>query len=157
MHKTKIDLSEGIRAKSVALLQARLADAIDLARQAKQAHWNVRGPQFFALHPLFDKVYDEAVVHADAIAERLVALGGTADGTVQNVAKSTTLQAYPLGLHTGADHVEGLSSALAAFGKVARAAVDTAAAFPDADTADLFTGVSRGTDQLLWMVEIHAA
>lgn len=157
MRKTKNDLSEAVRTQSVGLLQARLADAIDLARQAKQAHWNVRGPQFFSLHPLFDKVYEEVTDHADTLAERLVALGGVADGTVQTVSRSSTLQPYLLGLHSGPEHVEALSGALSAFGKASRAAIDQAAEFKDADTADLFTGISRGIDQLLWMVEIHAA
>src|SRR2546428_6186199 len=144
MFKTKNDLSETIRGKVIELLNARLADAIDLQTQAKQAHWNVKGPNFIALHELFDKVADEVEEFTDEIAERAVQLGGVALGTVQAVAKKSRLSAYPLELASGKEHVAALSNALAKFGASARAAIDTAAKDGDMDTADLFTEGSRG-------------
>lgn len=140
----------------VDLLNQRLADALDLGLQAKQAHWNVKGPNFIALHELFDKVADELEGFSDEIAERAVALGGVALGTVQIIAARTTLAPYPLDIVSGRDHVTTLAVALAKFGKSARTAIDVATKTGDADTADLFTGVSREVDKLLWMVEAHA-
>ena len=81
MFKTKNDLSETIRGKAIELLNARLADAIDLQTQTKQAHWNVKGPHFIALHELFDKINEEVEDYVDDIAERAVQLGGVAEGT----------------------------------------------------------------------------
>jgi starvation-inducible DNA-binding protein len=155
MWQTLNDLPERVRAEAIALLNQQLADALDLHLQAKQAHWNVKGPNFIALHELFDEVEEELEEHADDIAERAVALGGTAYGTARTAAKRSRLDEYPLEIFAGKDHVAALSAALAAFGKSTRAAIDAAAALGDADTADLVTGVSRGVDKLLWKVEAH--
>ena len=153
MYNTKNDLPANIRTKVIDLLAARLADAIDLSLQAKQAHWNVRGPHFFSLHELFDKVADETREHADTIAERIAQLGGIAEGTIRAAAKRSALPEYPLSIQDGREHVEALTSALAAFGKSVRAAIDSSDELRDRDTADLFTEVSREIDKLLWMVE----
>src|SRR5262244_4670899 len=143
MFKTKNDLNEAIRAKVIEILNARLADCIDLQTQCKQAHWNVKGPNFIALHELFDKVNEEVEDYVDDIAERAVQLGGVAEGTARMVAKRSSLAEYPATAVDGRSHVEALSSALAAFGKAARQAIDQADDLGDLDTADLFTEVSR--------------
>jgi starvation-inducible DNA-binding protein len=155
MFKTKNDLSETIRGKAIELLNARLADAIDLQTQTKQAHWNVKGPNFIALHELFDKVNEDVEDYVDDIAERAVQLGGVAEGTARMAAKRSSLSEYPASTVDGRSHVEALSSALAAFGKSARKGIDQANEFNDQDTADLFTEISRGIDKWLWFVEAH--
>ena len=155
MFKTKNDLSEGIRVQAVELLNARLADCIDLQTQTKQAHWNVKGPSFIALHELFDKVNEAVEDYVDDIAERAVQLGGVAEGTARMVAKRSALAEYPAKTADGRSHVEALSSALAAFGKAARQAIEQANDLGDLDTADLFTEVSRGIDKWLWFIEAH--
>jgi starvation-inducible DNA-binding protein len=152
---TRITLPENTRVHSVVLLQKGLVHALDLERQTKQAHWNVRGSNFSALHALFDQVAEEAVAHADLCAERLVALGGTADGRVQILAVSTTLTPYPATAHQGTDHLNAMAEALARCGSLMRQAIDKAAQHGDADTSDLFTKISRAPDQRLWMVEAH--
>jgi starvation-inducible DNA-binding protein len=155
MYKTKNDLSEGTRVKAVELLNARLADCKDLQTQVKQAHWNVKGPNFIALHELFDKINDDVEEYVDEIAERAVQLGGVAEGTARMVAKRSSLAEYPTSAVDGRSHAEALSSALAAFGKAARKAIGEADDLGDLDTADLFTEVSRGIDKWLWFVEAH--
>ena len=155
MFKTKNDIPEAARVKVVELLNARLADCIDLQTQTKQAHWNVKGPNFIALHELFDKVNEEVEDYVDDIAERAVQLGGVAEGTARMVAKRSSLPEYPANTVDGRSHVEALSSALAAFGKAGRQAIEQANELGDLDTADLFTGVSRGMDKWLWFVEAH--
>ncbi len=152
---TQNDLPKRARLEAVGLLNQHLADAIDLAYQAKQAHWNVKGPSFIALHELFDKVVGEIEEYVDEIAERAVVLGGTAYGTVRVAAGKSRLPEYPLEISSSSEHVKALSAALAKFGKTSRAAIDAATALGDADTADLLTGVSRGVDKLLWKVEAH--
>ncbi len=155
MFKTKNDLPEAVRAKVVDLLNARLADCIDLQTQTKQAHWNVKGPHFIALHELFDKVYAAVGEYVDEIAERTVQLGGVAHGTARTVAKVSTLAEYPSTAIDGRSHVDALSTALASFGKTARKAIDETNELGDLDTADVFTEVSRGIDKWLWFVEAH--
>ena len=155
-HRTRIDLPDNVRGAMVDLLNARLADAVDLASQMKQAHWNVKGPAFIALHELFDTIHGAVQVHVDDMAERITALGGTARGTTAVAASASTLPEYPLGIHAGRDHVEAASVALAAFGKEVRAAIAEAGEAGDADTEDLFVGVSRDSDKNLWLVEAHA-
>src|ERR1700761_8923131 len=156
MFNTKNDLSEGTRARAVELLNARLADCIDLQTQTKQAHWNVKGPSFIALHELFDKVNEAVEDYVDDIAERVVQLGGVAAGTARTAARRSSLAEYPASAVDGRSHVEALSAALAAFGKAARKGIEQANDLGDLDTADLFTGVSRGIDKWLWFVEAHA-
>jgi len=90
-HDTSNDLPEHVRGQVVDLLNQRLADAIDLAAQAKQAHWNVKGPQFIALHKLFDEIHDAVDEYVDLLAERVVQLGGIAEGTLQTVADRSEL------------------------------------------------------------------
>ena len=124
MFKTKNDLPEATRIKAIELLNARLADCKDLQTQTKQAHWNVKGPNFIGLHELFDKINEEVDEYVDEIAERAVQLGGVAEGTARVVAKRTSLPEYPLNIADGRSHVDALSSALAAFGKAARKAID---------------------------------
>jgi len=155
MYRTKNDLPESARTKLVAILNARLADAIDLQTQCKQAHWNVKGPNFIALHKLFDEVNDAVEEYVDLIAERAVQLGGVADGTARGVAKRSSLPEYPVDDGDGRAHVEALAAILSAFGKVVRAEIDRSNELADADTADLFTEVSRGIDKWLWFVEAH--
>lgn len=155
LHNTKIDIAKGKREKLIAILNQRLADAGDLKSQAKQAHWNVKGMNFIALHELFDQVSTELDTHVDDIAERITTLGGIAMGTVRLAAEKSSLTEYPHEISDGADHVDALSSALADFGKKVRADIDTTDALDDKDTADLFTGISRSVDKLLWFVEAH--
>lgn len=155
MNPTKNDLPAKKRTAICQLLNERLADLIDLQLQTKQAHWNVKGPQFIALHELFDDIAGEIPEFVDTVAERAVALGGTAEGTLAPVSSRTTLSAYPLKITSGRDHVEALSTAIATVGKAMRAAIDKADELGDADTADLFTGISRDLDKKLWFVEAH--
>jgi starvation-inducible DNA-binding protein len=155
VHPTRNDLPVSTRTKVCELLNARLADSIDLALQAKQAHWNVKGPNFIALHELFDKVRTAADGAVDSIAERIAQLGATAEGTTQAVAKRSTLAPYPLEISSGRDHVAALAGALAAAAKANRAAIDTAAELRDVATSDLFTEVTRELDLQLWFVEAH--
>ena len=155
MYKTKIDLSEKIRRNVVVILNDRLAEAIDLQSQVKQAHWNVKGPHFIALHELFDKISDVVLDQIDEIAERITSLGGTAQGTVAVAAKRSKLKNYPLSITSGKDHLFYLSTQLAAFGRSVRASIDDTDELGDKDTADLFTGVSRELDKYLWFLEAH--
>jgi starvation-inducible DNA-binding protein len=155
LFKTKNDLPEAARVKAIELLNARLADCKDLQTQVKQAHWNVKGPNFISLHLLFDQINDDVEKYVDEIAERAVQLGGVAEGTARMVAQRSSLTEYPARAVDGRSHVEALSSALAAFGKSARKAISEANDLGDLDTADLFTEVSRGIDKWLWFVEAH--
>jgi len=157
MYDTRNDLSADIRSRVVELLDSRLADAIDLGTQAKHAHWNVKGSNFIALHELFDKVAESTEDHIDTLAERITALGGTAHGTIAAVAKATSLKPYPSGIAEGLQHVDALSAALADFGAKVRAGIDQSTRLGDADTADVFTEISRDADKGLWFLEAHLA
>lgn len=155
MYTTKNSFPEKSRVQVVSLLQQQLADAIDLMLQAKQAHWNVKGPSFIALHELFDKISEETEEYVDLIAERIVQYGGMAEGTVRVSAKRSRLPEYPLNIAQGREHVQALSQALANFGESVRNAIDQADELGDKDTADIFTEISRGVDKYLWFVEAH--
>jgi starvation-inducible DNA-binding protein len=155
MHRTKNDLPEELRAQLIEILNARLADSIDLEYQAKQGHWNVKGDQFRALHELFDEVATAASEYTDLIAERVTQLGGTALGTVRVAAQNSSLSEYPHDIFDGDSHVEAMSNALSTFAANVRRDIDRTTELQDAGTADLLTEISRGVDKHLWFVEAH--
>jgi starvation-inducible DNA-binding protein len=137
------------------LLNARLADGIDLALLTKQAHWNIKGPQFIALHEMIDGFRTEIDGHVDTMAERVVQLGGTALGTTQAVAGASTLSAYPTDIHKQEDHLHALIERYTKTANLARTAIDESDDAGDADTADIFTAYSRALDKALWFLEAH--
>lgn len=155
MHSTRNDLPAATREKTVKLLNARLADALDLYHQSKQAHWNVKGPAFQALHAFFDVLSAHALAHADELAERAVALGGVAEGRMPQVAKASTIPGYPASAVAGPDHVKAVVAGLATFAAACREAIDLTTKWGDAVTADLFTGMGGAVDKDLWMAEAN--
>ena len=152
---TRIDLVAGAREKVIALLNQQLADTFDLYSQTKQAHWNVKGPQFFQLHELFDKLAHELEEYIDLIAERATALGGLALGTVRMSAAASRLPEASLDVVESISSVEALAARYASLAATTRTAIDAATEQGDMDTADLFTQVSRGLDKALWFLEAH--
>jgi starvation-inducible DNA-binding protein len=155
LFSTRNDLPVDIREKVITLLNQHLADSIDLYSQTKQAHWNVKSPQFFQLHELFDKLAEEVEDQVDTLAERATSLGGIAGGTARMAAATSRLAEYPADATTGRQHVEALAARYAALGATSRAAIDASNKLGDADTADLFTEVSRALDKALWFLESH--
>src|SRR5256886_2099645 len=155
LYATKNDLPEKARVEVIGLLNQRLAEAIDLQTQCKQAHWNVKGPTFIALHKLFDDINEDVEEYVDLIAERVVQLGGIAEGTASIVVDRSTLLDYPVGISSGAEHVAALSDALSQFGRTARIGIEEMNELEDAGSADLLTDISRGIDKWLWFVEAH--
>ena len=155
LYETKNPLPAQTRADAVKLLNNRLADCIDLQSQCKQAHWNVKGPMFIGLHKLFDEIYEATGEYIDLIAERVVQLGGIAEGPTRVAAQRSSLSEYPLVISSGEEHVAALSDVLAQFSGKARAAIDELEELGDPDSMDILTEVSRGVDQWLWFVEAH--
>jgi starvation-inducible DNA-binding protein len=155
MAPSKIDLEKSVRDKSISILNPALAGATELMLSTKEAHWNVKGPNFIALHELFDKFNGEVSVYVDDLAERIVQLGGHAPGTVQEVAAAKALPPYPKGKTKEREHLAALISQTAALGSIVRKGIDHSADAGDADTADLLTGISRGLDKQLWFLEAH--
>ena len=152
---TSIDIPEKQRAALIALLNARLADTIDLKTQTKYAHWNVKGLQFQQLHELFDAIAGRLEVHSDLIAERVTALGGVANGTARQAASTSSLAEYELEAIAGTDHVRALVARLAKLAAAVRTAIEESDTLGDKSTADLFTEISRGADKDLWFLEAH--
>ncbi len=151
------NLDDGARNKSIELLTATLADALDLQLAVKQAHWTIKGSSFIGLHELLDDVADRSREHSDLIAERCVILGGHPKGTTQEIAKDTRLSPYPADITRQEDHVKAITDRLMAFGKNLRNAIEAAEEGGDSDTADLFTEVSREVDKDAWFVGAHNA
>lgn len=152
---TRIDIPSEKRGILIHLLNQQLADTFDLQSQVKQAHWNVKGPAFIALHELFDKFAEELSGYVDDLAERVTALGGVPAGTARRAAAHSRLAEYPLDVSAGPEHVAALADRFAALGVTTRAAIDAATHLGDAATADLFTEIVRGLDKALWFLEAH--
>lgn len=154
-YPTRIDMPINLRAQVVAILNQTLATILDLKTQAKQAHWNVKGMDFLQLHELFDEIAGELEGYVDMVAERVTALGGTALGTARIAAAESMLPEYPFEAVDGPEHVAALAERFALCGKHVREAIHTTDSLGDADTADLYTEISRTLDMRLWFLEAH--
>jgi starvation-inducible DNA-binding protein len=152
---TRIDIPPDTRSQLVSLLNQQLADTFDLMSQTKFAHWNVKGPNFIALHKLFDELAEKVEDFVDEIAERITALGGVALGTARQAAATSHTPEFPANTHKGVDVVAALADRYAAVGKATRAAIDQSDDWGDKTSADLFTEISRGLDQSLYFLESH--
>lgn len=150
-----MNLPEGTRSDVIELLNARLADTVDLKTQAKQAHWNVKGKHFLQLHELFDLVAAHVDAHADTIAERVTALGGVANGTARQAAALSSLEEYDLTAVTGDEHLQALVARVASAANAFRAGIDRSDELGDKVTADILTQIAGDTDKDLWFLEAH--
>lgn len=148
-------LQSNARKASIGELSARMADASALAMAIKQAHWNMKGKNFIAVHEFVDQIYDRQLAQVDLMAERIKMLDGMANGTAEVVARDTTLEPYPLDLVKVEDHIRALCDRLRDHGGKLRKAIDTTDEAGDKDTADLFTNASREADKDLWFLESH--
>ncbi len=155
LYPTRIDIPAEARAEITSLLNKSLAATLDLKTQTKQAHWNVKGMDFYQLHEMFDEMAGELEEFVDLIAERVTALGGLAMGTARVAASESILPEYPLETVEGKAHLVALADRFAAYGKHLREAIATTADLGDADTSDLYTEVSRTIDKRLWFLEAH--
>lgn len=153
--KTAIDLKSNTKTAAIELLNAVLADSIDLALVTKQAHWNLKGLQFIAIHEMLDTFRTDIDGHADTVAERAVQLGGFALGTTQTVASATKLAPYPTEISKIKDHLGQLIERYAQVANEVRKGIDKADDIGDADTADILTAYSRTLDKALWFLESH--
>jgi starvation-inducible DNA-binding protein len=154
-HKTVNNLNDNAKKTAIEVLNTRVAEGIDLALTTKQAHWNLKGHQFIAVHEMLDGFRGQLDGHVDTMAERVVQLGGTALGTTQVVAKSSTLPPYPTDIYAISDHLNALIERYGAFANALRQSIEQAAEAGDADTADIFTAASRDLDKALWFLEAH--
>lgn len=155
MVRTSIDIKEQVRSDMVNLLNQQLADTFDLMSISKQAHWNVKGPEFFQLHELFDLLAEGLLPHVDAIAERVTALGGVAMGTARMAAANSRIPEFTGEPFDGIAHVRALTERFAQLAQSTRAGIDTADAAGDTGTADLLTEIVRDLDKWLWFLEAH--
>ncbi len=154
-YNTRIDLTEDVRVQVIEILNQTLAATLDLKTQTKQAHWNVKGMDFYQLHELFDEMSGELEEYVDMVAERVTALGGTALGTARIAASESILPEYPLDAVSGIEHITALADRYAAYGKHVRVAIDSTGDLGDADTSDMYTEISRTIDKRLWFLEAH--
>ena len=154
-YPTHIDLAAEKRTALIEMLNQHLADTLDLASQVKQAHWNVKGKDFYQLHLLFDVIAGEVFEFVDLLAERVTMLGGYATGTVRMSAEHSAMDEYPTGAVMGMDHVRALVDRFGVYAGRIRQAIDDSDDIGDPTTADLYTEISRKVDERLWFLEAH--
>ncbi len=154
-YPTANDLNSNAKKVAIELLNARVADTIDLALMTKQAHWNLKGPQFIAVHEMLDGFRGQIDGHVDTMAERVVQLGGTAFGTTQTVAKGSLSPPYPTDIYAVKDHLAALIARYGLVANALRSNIDEAAEAGDDNTADILTAASRDLDKALWFLEAH--
>ncbi|MBD2099681.1 DNA starvation/stationary phase protection protein Dps [Leptolyngbya sp. FACHB-261] len=154
-YQSRINIPAEKRTQLIGMLNQHLADTLDLYTQVKQAHWNVKGMNFYQLHLLFDELATEVLGFVDLLAERATTLGGIAQGTARMAAEASALPEYPLGAVEGREHVEALVERYGQYSSRIRTAIDDSDSLGDKDTADLYTEISRAVDMRLWFLEAH--
>ena len=154
MKNSPSHLAPDVRKKINEALRLVLTDGLDLHSQIKVAHWNIKGPHFAALHPLFDTFATDLATHMDDLAERILTLGGLAVGTVRHVARNSRLPDYPQELTKDLEHVKLLAERIGAWLVGTRSARDIALEAKDDDTVDLLTGMIQGFEKHAWF--LHA-
>jgi len=155
LYPSHIDIPANVRSQVVTLLNQTLATTADLKSQVKQAHWNVKGTDFYQLHEMFDEIAGEVEEYIDMVAERVTALAGYACGTVRMAAEGSILPEYPTDILDGKEHLAALVERFAAYAKHLREAIDKADELNDQDTNDLYVEISRTIDKRLWFLEAH--
>lgn len=149
------ELPRQAREKSVEALNHLLVEVQDVALCARHAHWNARGPTFIAVHELFERVAQTLQKQADRLAERIGALGGEAQGTVQAIAAHTSLKPYPVRVADGQDHLEAIAMRLGLLSAEARLLIHQCNGLGDPVTVDVLTSANADIDHTLWLVESH--
>ncbi|MBI2893729.1 MAG: DNA starvation/stationary phase protection protein Dps [Deltaproteobacteria bacterium] len=152
-----VKVSNDTKQKIVELINPSLARTIDLFLEAKHAHWNSKGKQFYSLHLLFDVVAKHLRKQADDLGERVASLGGVAQGTVQEVARTTDLQPYELGSASVDDHVSAIVENLAQHASALRKAIDRTEEIGDLATQEILLTHLCKVEQDTWLLESHLA
>ncbi len=155
MYATRIDLDEDTRIELVGITNQQLADTIDLYLQTKQAHWNVKGPDFYAVHKFFDDLAASVEEFIDELGERVTALGGIALGTTRMAAEFSTLEEFDTSIVSSDDCLKALIERYAAYAASTRVAIERASELGDPTSEDLFTEISRVIDKDLYFLESH--
>lgn len=155
LYPSRIDLSTETRSQVVEILNKTLATTLDLKTQVKQAHWNVKGKDFYQLHELFDEIATELEEYIDMVAERVTALAGYAMGTARVAAEQSIIPEFPFEIVNSMEYVTALADRFAPYAKHLREAIDQIDDLGDKDTADLYTEISRVIDKRLWFLEAH--
>jgi starvation-inducible DNA-binding protein len=157
MYRTPSQLPEDTRRQINETLNARLADGLDLHSQIKVAHWNIKGPQFPSLHPLFETFAVDLANFNDAVAERAVTLGGRAYGTTRHVATKSKLSDYPQDTVRDSEHVKLLADRFDGYLGGVRESRALAERLGDTDTADLLTQIVTSFEKHAWFLQASLA
>lgn len=156
MSATTLDAKTQVSAVVSDALQQALVNLTDLSLQAKQAHWNLQGPQFRSLHLFLDEIVDLARTGSDDVAERLVTIGGTPDGRADTIAATTELPAIEFGVVSTDEAYKQFDERLNLVSDNIKKTLDAVDA-EDHLSNDLLIGIATGLEKQAWMLRASIA
>lgn len=133
------------------VLNQQIANWNVLQTKLLNFHWNVRGPHFFTLHAKFEEIYNETSVHADVLAERLLAVEGIPVATLAGALKLSTVQ-EAVGGETAVQMAAAIAADFTQIVDELKAGIKIAGFSEDEATADLLLGIQTGLEKHVWML-----
>jgi starvation-inducible DNA-binding protein len=136
-------------------LQATVVELLELQHDAKQSHWNIRGPLYFPLHEALQEYADLYLKYADLLAERQLQIGIPADGRTETIVQTANLPKFPAGFLSDKQVLDIMTERIFTIAKRVRQRIESTGKVGDEVTSNKFQDLSYELDKQVWQFRVH--